>query len=134
MRLKARLSCIISSFYIKPQRVPFCNILVHVVLYLHSTSNHNSVQFLNYVHLLYYIFILHQTTTQNVLNVFSSELYYIFILHQTTTLELGEDGKAKLYYIFILHQTTTCAPVIGINVQLYYIFILHQTTTHQQLI
>ena len=34
-------------------------------------------------------------------------LYYIFILHQTTTAADAEVKRAELYYIFILHQTTT---------------------------
>ena len=36
--------------------------------------------------MLYYIFILHQTTTRNVMEKWELQLYYIFILHQTTTL------------------------------------------------
>ena len=34
-------------------------------------------------------------------------LYYIFILHQTTTAEADAVIDDLLYYIFILHQTTT---------------------------
>ena len=34
-------------------------------------------------------------------------LYYIFILHQTTTYRDDAGGLVALYYIFILHQTTT---------------------------
>ena len=33
--------CIISSFYIKPQHSPFGKMDLTIVLYLHSTSNHN---------------------------------------------------------------------------------------------
>ena len=36
-------------------------------------------------HQLYYIFILHQTTTNLYINFERNSLYYIFILHQTTT-------------------------------------------------
>ena len=57
--------CIISSFYIKPQHV--CTIIQ-----THSV--------------LYYIFILHQTTTAHWAARHHDQLYYIFILHQTTTL------------------------------------------------
>ena len=34
-------------------------------------------------------------------------LYYTFILHQTTTTERAVGILKKLYYTFILHQTTT---------------------------
>ena len=56
---------------------------------------------------LYYIFILHQTTTPTPLLLTFNRLYYIFILHQTTTAEWGRIQITGLYYIFILHQTTT---------------------------
>ena len=56
--------CIISSFYIKPQ-------LANVMKNPERT--------------LYYIFILHQTTTACALLQKRVALYYIFILHQTTT-------------------------------------------------
>ena len=102
-------SCIISSFYIKPQHTNITHCWSSVVLYLHSTSNHNRescrVAFIE----LYYIFILHQTTT--IANILSNVLglYYIFILHQTTTTYLCVFMMVRLYYIFILHQTTTCS-------------------------
>ena len=79
------MCCIISSFYIKPQPWRTSVLLRWVVLYLHSTSNHN--------------FVWH--------SVFRVELYYIFILHQTTTVSFNKDCFLQLYYIFILHQTTT---------------------------
>ena len=56
-----------------------------VVLYLHSTSNHNTPRDLLIRKLLYYIFILHQTTTLAEEDGRADMLYYIFILHQTTT-------------------------------------------------
>ena len=37
-------------------------------------------------------------------------MYYIFILHQTTTLNTTMFHLTQLYYIFILHQTTTHRP------------------------
>ena len=55
--------CIISSFYIKPQPALCEPCGYRVVLYLHSTSNHNgTIPPLDALR-LYYIFILHQTTT-----------------------------------------------------------------------
>ncbi len=99
--------CIISSFYIKPQLNCNTSKQLEVVLYLHSTSNHNLVANLNYLTLLYYIFILHQTTTYGFICFIRQKLYYIFILHQTTTKTNRSPFGPWLYYIFILHQTTT---------------------------
>ena len=86
LKLQAEaISCIISSFYIKPQQ-PYAILYSHgVVLYLHSTSNHNSIMTSSLLIQLYYIFILHQTTTDKGFLQHQSLLYYIFILHQTTT-------------------------------------------------
>ena len=60
-------------------------------------------------------------------------LYYIFILHQTTTPHDWARGRRPLYYIFILHQTTTGGGSGVYVFELYYIFILHQTTTPRYL-
>ena len=122
-------SCIISSFYIKPQPDPSVTTPDLVVLYLHSTSNHNGWAFRRVHEQLYYIFILHQTTTPAWPARRTNALYYIFILHQTTTWQLAILVRIQLYYIFILHQTTTWQLAILVRIQLYYIFILHQTTT-----
>ena len=100
-----------------------------VVLYLHSTSNHNWSSTFITIPLLYYIFILHQTTTVGVLLSLYIGLYYIFILHQTTTSSATIAATLSLYYIFILHQTTTFMYASESSSKLYYIFILHQTTT-----
>ena len=77
--------CIISSFYIKPQHWICSGSSYIVVLYLHSTSNHNKIEAETNVLGLYYIFILHQTTTFLQVANWLAVLYYIFILHQTTT-------------------------------------------------
>ena len=121
--------CIISSFYIKPQHLRRDEAVTGVVLYLHSTSNHNDVITMASKKMLYYIFILHQTTTLRVCKKPASMLYYIFILHQTTTRKAKKQKLRKLYYIFILHQTTTYDMLAKEDLKLYYIFILHQTTT-----
>ena len=77
--------CIIPSFYIKPQPNLYAGLSSRVVLYLHSTSNHNIQQVVSYVNQLYYTFILHQTTTAAAAQIVARMLYYTFILHQTTT-------------------------------------------------
>ena len=82
-------SCILSKFYIKPQRSrwPYCYRAVvsyrnstsnHnasaplirsilVVSYRNSTSNHNDTQHINHITGLYLIEILHQTTTSGLI-------------------------------------------------------------------
>ena len=56
-------SCLISLFYIKPQHSLVYGGEPIVVLYLYSTSNHNRMKLLIFRKKLSYIFILHQTTT-----------------------------------------------------------------------
>ena len=104
---KALGSCLISSFYIKPQLYKLALFSCRVVLYLHSTSNHNWSFLQFFFFKLSYIFILHQTTTVRPWWSVSSSLSYIFILHQTTTGRLRPFYDDRLSYIFILHQTTT---------------------------
>ena len=105
------LRCIISSFYIKPQRITqwFSNGIV--VLYLHSTSNHNNPY------------------------MYNNNAAVVLYLHSTSNHTNPPKRKPpyKLYYIFILHQTTTCILHMRYERSLYYIFILHQTTTLYQL-
>ena len=85
--------CILSKFYIKPQLPAPATLAATVVSYRNSTSNHNG--------------------SVGVIN--DAELYLIEILHQTTTYALDNQIKAMLYLIEILHQTTTIedvAPII----------------------
>ena len=79
------LCCVISFFYIKPQRAYAPLSLCYVVLYLSSTSNHNRAGFPDFIFLLCYIFLLHQTTTDWNRFVRDALLCYIFLLHQTPT-------------------------------------------------
>ena len=123
------LRCLISSFYIKPQPIGREKQTNLVVLYLHSTSNHNCKYEYFVKFTLSYIFILHQTTTKAANWSFSNLLSYIFILHQTTTAKDTIIFRLQLSYIFILHQTTTVVKRLFIYRVLSYIFILHQTTT-----
>ena len=58
----------------------------------------------------------------------SALLYYIFILHQTTTLFSCHNPNALLYYTFILHQTTT--PILAIIQECCVVLYLHSTSNH----
>ena len=55
--------CILSKFYIKPQLLAIRLLLLGVVSYRNSTSNHNFMVMASLVPELYLIEILHQTTT-----------------------------------------------------------------------
>ena len=79
------LCCILSKFYIKPQRNTRSLVPATVVSYRNSTSNHN----------------------EEGGQLFGSGLYLIEILHQTTTRSNGHKRNHRLYLIEILHQTTT---------------------------
>ena len=78
--------CIISSFYIKPQR--HINLIIMFMSCIISS-----------------FYIKPQQLTDCMFGY--AQLYYIFILHQTTTLRLIQPTWNALYYIFILHRTTT---------------------------
>ena len=100
-------SCILSKFYIKPQRRRRLCRSQGVVSYRNSTSNHNCRAPCSSLFVLYLIEILHQTTTGDRQCFRCCWLYLIEILHQTTTAQLGERSSHSLYLIEILHQTTT---------------------------
>ena len=80
------MCCIISSFYIKPQHTRHAVLSHVVVLYLHSTSNHNFRFFFLAAEIV--VLYLHSTSNHNPACLLWQVglLYYIFILHQTTTM------------------------------------------------
>ena len=121
--------CIISSFYIKPQpilRPPLCRM---VVLYLHSTSNHNGGMLEYFMRRV--VLYLHSTSNHNVWSVFDKYERVVLYLHSTSNHndKIYHLCRFLLYYNFILHHTTTFKVIILLLLLLYYIFILHQTTT-----
>ena len=104
---KCIVGCILSKFYIKPQLSPQYMSRGRVVSYRNSTSNHNRLHWSLSFSALYLIEILHQTTTSRVSIRQRPELYLIEILHQTTTIGVLSRFAFRLYLIEILHQTTT---------------------------
>ena len=105
--LRLRRSCIISSFYIKPQPMLCLNVLIIVVLYLHSTSNHNLIT--HVINIAYVVLYLHSTSNHNIsVRVILYRLVVLY-LHSTSNHNLTQmvAYPYTLYYIFILHQTTT---------------------------
>ncbi len=78
---------------------------------------------------LFYISFLHQTTTEELVELVGEELFYISFLHQTTTMLLITPFMVMLFYISFLHQTTTLLLWLQKFLLLFYISFLHQTTT-----
>ena len=86
IRPYSAIRCILSKFYIKPQPIAEVGIIIVVVSYRNSTSNHNDAAKSALALRLYLIEILHQTTTFVLPMRRGTPLYLIEILHQTTTL------------------------------------------------
>ena len=78
-----------------------------VVSYSISTSNHNMSTPTLFIHSLYLIPFLHQTTTLSIYSKKHAWLYLIPFLHQTTTYGRNLISENELYLIPFLHQTTT---------------------------
>ena len=101
-------SCILSKFYIKPQhrnaRGPLICCCILSKFYIKPQREALEDQS---VLKLYLIEILHQTTTIEVIQIVPFVLYLIEILHQTTTMSYSGNTPSLLYLIEILHQTTT---------------------------
>ena len=83
------MGCVISYFYIKPQRASTMSAQLSVVLYLTSTSNRNAENPVEHFYWLCYILLLHQTATVPFNESFGDLLCYILLLHQTATLEIS---------------------------------------------
>ena len=77
--------CILSKFYIKPQPAALSPLLLYVVSYRNSTSNHNGGS--RYSDWLEVVSYRNSTSNHNIsiLRGVSITLYLIEILHQTTT-------------------------------------------------
>ena len=122
-----------------------------IVLYLSSTSNHNLRRLVVHRHVLSYISLLHQTTTNSFLRVVTLfcliSLFYIkpqpcpsstpsgiFVLYLSSTsnhnIQITRKAAYDLSYISLLHQTTTSSTVVSSGTTLSYISLLHQTTTY----
>ena len=117
--------CILSKFYIKPQHYDFEKRINYVVSYRNSTSNHNSVNGPLGQQGLYLIEILHQTTTAAVVIVIGLKLYLIEILHQTTTIEgISLDNPSCIlskFYIKPQQPTVLLYPYLSCILSKFYI-------------
>ncbi len=149
-RLAWIFRCILSKFYIKPQRLQERPRIFPVVSYRNSTSNHNAVAPLIRSILLYLIEILHQTTTKadDEVFCFGCILSKFYIKPQrvvsartacaVVSYRNSTSNHNQLGLIFFLNEVVSYRnstsnhnifskpyPVIS----LYLIEILHQTTT-----
>ena len=102
-----RFGCFLSCIYIKPQLTNLLILMIFVVSYLVSTSNHNVRKCELVSHLLFLILYLHQTTTERMLMITQRGLFLILYLHQTTTIFRKYALNNWLFLILYLHQTTT---------------------------
>ena len=144
-------SCILSKFYIKPQRAHklICRPpKLYLIEILHQTTTSTCSEFV--IGVLYLIEILHQTTTTSpdaiivggcILSKFyikpqlrrKAYLAFRVVSYRNSTsnhnLYPVRIDFIKLYLIEILHQTTTRSSTPFFKSSLYLIEILHQTTT-----
>ena len=103
--------------------------MASVVLYLHSTSNHNQSSRGNRGRCV--VLYLHSTSNHN--RALWSGLYHrvVLYLHSTSNHNLWPIYYWNARVVLYLHSTSNHNPLVleKFNLMLYYIFILHQTTT-----
>ena len=104
----SRVYCLISSFYIKPQRGCLCGWIYTIVLYRLSTSNHNTQT----VGEAPKIIVLYRLSTSNHNILEDLVEHYRIVLYRLSTSNhncvLCCIPFGGLSYIVFLHQTTTC--------------------------
>ena len=129
-KYNAEQSCLISFFYIKPQPGD-----IHVVAIVSCLISFFYIK--PQLILIYWISVLvvlypSSTSNHNVhwLIDYPMELSYILLLHQTTTKRRIVCSTDVLSYILLLHQTTTKQSMTINDKRLSYILLLHQTTTY----
>ena len=124
-------SCILSKFYIKPQQL-LAALLTARSCILSKFYIKPQLKLLPLVCLIV-VSYRNSTSNHNIRRprLLVRQLYLIEILHQTTTVLLTFFPVVRLYLIEILHQTTTLKVQESIERKLYLIEILHQTTTHE---
>ena len=96
-----------------------------IVLYLCSTSNHNYSPQIKYLKLLFYTFVLHQTTTNPYFLSGTFSLFYTFVLHQTTTTRpsqiVCDYCSIPLFYIKPQLGMVAQSPFCNCSIPLFYI-------------
>ena len=99
--------CILSKFYIKPQHYKKQHLVVFVVSYRNSTSNHNALVLRHAGHAV----VSYRNSTSNHNSAPSRVLFGMVVSYRNSTSNHNADGihddVRTLYLIEILHQTTT---------------------------
>ena len=128
-----RCSCILSKFYIKPQLLAQQVMVIPVVSYRNSTSNHNHK--FSLPHVLRVVSYRNSTSNHNWKSFIVCNLVVVSYRNSTSNHNLVPYycNIGLLYLIEILHQTTTKHGETELGNTLYLIEILHQTTTLEQL-
>ena len=121
--------CILSKFYIKPQRRARKRYVRNVVSYRNSTSNHNDRQ--NVSTAVTVVSYRNSTSNHNVCKRITFCRLVVSYRNSTSNHNSGLNASllVVLYLIEILHQTTTLRRLRNDWFVLYLIEILHQTTT-----
>ena len=123
-------SCFISWFYIKPQLDDVIDLITSCCfISWFYIKPQLKIATLAQAAALFHILILHQTTTHFHFHITLLLLFHILILHQTTTITSYQNMWILLFHILILHQTTTRNQIHLHHWSLFHILILHQTTT-----
>ena len=129
LNVSAGIGCILSKFYIKPQlrRQPLQRSMGCILSKFYIKPQPNILKMFCATVVSY----RNSTSNHNYIAIKGSEdeLYLIEILHQTTTSTSSAVITSSLYLIEILHQTTTHRRPNRPTSELYLIEILHQTTT-----
>ena len=126
--------CVISFFYIKPQPNVLKRTRIEVVLYLSSTSNHNS----NLRHSCRLLVVLYLSSTSNHNDNQGKAYSSIVVLYLSSTSNHNKDAwswiQRLLCYIFLLHQTTTVSGAVKFMIccviSFFYIKPQHAAGTH----
>ena len=103
------LGCILSKFYIKPQHNQYFCVVLCVVSYRNSTSNHNTAAGAVGNIALYLIEILHQTTT----NTLTNPPKYCCILSKFYIKPQHSDVHFRLVFCCILSKFYIKPQLIG---------------------
>ena len=100
-----------------------------VVLYLHSTSNHNIYEEMK--RLQEVVLYLHSTSNHNLERLSMFQRYVVLYLHSTSNHNTTPGRYRSERVVLYLHSTSNhnYGALDFFVTQLYYIFILHQTTT-----
>ena len=123
-------SCLISSFYIKPQPTARHLLLQKVVLYLHSTSNHNSCMVVSASLLV--VLYLHSTSNHNNLLFLYSARRVVLYLHSTSNHNTKEKRDAKNAVVLYLHSTSNHNFFGDKNNFRTVVLYLHSTSNHNR--